>query len=153
MSVQDEPVVTRATLRIEYSDGQVRECDVPGPRRVRLNIAAPDLSPLDLDCSYRIMPVTQARRVEMSMDATPSVRRDRALITISEKPYILAPDLLPFLDWPLYFPDESVHCNNFPACTNENCRDPGYGPVYLASARRMTVREFLADVKAHAEEA
>jgi hypothetical protein len=63
----------------------------------------------------------------------------------------LAADLTPFLDWPLYFPDDSVHCDNFPACTNADCHEPAFGQVYLASHRRMTIREFLADIKAHAE--
>jgi hypothetical protein len=150
-----EPQVTRATLRIEYSDGQVREADVPEPRDVKLKITGPDLPPLfgDLDYSYRIPPVTQAWRVEMSMDATPS-RRDarRSLITVSEKAYVLDPALMPFLDWPLYFPDDSVQCNKFPECGNRFCRDPDEGQVYIVTGRRMTVREFLADVKKHAEE-
>lgn len=61
------------------------------------------------------------------------------------------PELAAYLDWPLYFPDDSVHCDKFPACPNRDCRDPESGQVYLASARRMTIREFLADIKAHAE--
>lgn len=69
MTMPIEPVVTRATLRVEYSDGQVRECDVPNPRKVELTIDTPELNPPlgDLDCSYRIAPVTQARRVEMTV--------------------------------------------------------------------------------------
>ena len=63
----------------------------------------------------------------------------------------LAADLTPFLDWPLYFPDDSVHCDAFPRCPNRDCCDPESGQVYIASARRMTVREFLADVRTHAE--
>lgn len=63
----------------------------------------------------------------------------------------LAADLTPFLDWPLYFPDESVSCHAFPACRHPDCNAAGWGPVAIASARRMTAREFLADIKAHAE--
>lgn len=63
----------------------------------------------------------------------------------------LDPELAAYLDWPLYFPDDSVHCNNFPACRHPWCNEPNYGQVYIASARRMTIREFLADVKVHAE--
>lgn len=69
-----------------------------------------------------------------------------------DEPAGLAADLTPFLDWPLYFPDEQgPHCDNHPACKHEDCNTPCYGPVYLHSARRMTIREFLADIKAHAE--
>jgi hypothetical protein len=64
----------------------------------------------------------------------------------------LDPDLVPYLDWPLYFPDDSVHCNKFPDCENKDCCDPESGRVFIASGRRLTVREFLADIKAHAEE-
>lgn len=64
----------------------------------------------------------------------------------------LDPELAAYLDWPLYFLDSSApYCNKFPACTNPECCDPCSGSVPIASARRMTVREFLADIKAHAE--
>jgi hypothetical protein len=62
----------------------------------------------------------------------------------------LPADLAAYLDWPLYFPDESVSCHNFPACKHPDCNNAGWGPVAIASARRMTVREFLADIRAHA---
>lgn len=153
----NELVVTRATLRIEYSDGQVRELDVPNPRDVRLEVTPPDMPPLEpIDPAYLIcMPLPATFwRVEMAMNATPSKEDpDRRLITTSGKPYLLDPGLAKYLDWPLYFPDDSVHCDKFPACQNRDCRDPESGQVYIASARRMTVREFLADVKAHAEDA
>lgn len=64
----------------------------------------------------------------------------------------LDPELAEYLDWPLYFPDDSVHCNKFPDCKNRFCTDPLSGQVYIASARRLTIREFLADIKAHAED-
>jgi hypothetical protein len=69
----------------------------------------------------------------------------------SADPAELDPALTAYLDWPLYFPDDSVHCDNFPACPNADCHEPAFGQVYLASHRRMTIREFLADIKAHAE--
>jgi hypothetical protein len=145
--VQDEPVIARATLRIEYSDGSVRECDVPEPRRVRLDIAAPDLSPFgDLDFSYRMPPPCQARRVEMSMDATPFGER-RNLITISEEPYILAPDLLPFLDWPASVEENEVWC------AKDGCALNGCGPEsrgWICSRYGLTARGLLAGIKAHA---
>lgn len=62
----------------------------------------------------------------------------------------LDPELAAYLDWPLYFLDESVQCNKFPGCTNADCGD-GDGPWYIPTGRRMTAREFLADIKAHAE--
>lgn len=78
----------------------------------------------------------------------------RALVDAAqaEAPGPLDPDLAAYLDWPLYFLDSSApYCNKFPACTNPECCDPCSGSVPIASARRMTVREFLADIKAHAE--
>lgn len=149
----NEPLVTRATLRIEYSDGQVRECDVPAPHSVRLNVISPDLPDIgDPGYLYQLPMPVQARRVEMSMEASRSLRGDSAQVMISEKPYVLDPVLAEFLDWPLYFPDDSVHCDKFPACKNRDCCDPESGRVFIASARRLTIREFLADIKQHAEE-
>ena len=150
------PVVTRATLRIEYSDGRVHELDVPEPLRAEVEVTSPELPALQpFDPAYLLsVPIPAAfRRVAMTMDATPSTRHaGRHLITVSEKPYVLDPALMPFLDWPLYFPDDSVHCDKFPACKNRWCRDEEWGQVYIASHRRLTVRDFLADIKAHAEE-
>ena len=59
----------------------------------------------------------------------------------------LDPELVRYLDYPLYFPDDSVHCDRTD-CPHELCREGS--PVYLASARRMSVREFLTDIRAHA---
>lgn len=66
---------------------------------------------------------------------------------VPEEPGELDPALVPYLDWPLYFPDDSVGCDK-PYCPHLDRDDEGY----LASARRLTVREFLADIKAHAED-
>lgn len=68
----------------------------------------------------------------------------------------LDPDLTPFLDWPLHFPPElgagwAVTCDNFPACKHGDCNSAGWGPVAIGSGGRMTIREFLADIKEHAE--
>ena len=151
MRGMDGPVVARATLRVEYSDGSVREFDVPEPRRVVFKVDPPDLSPFD-DFNACVPSLgSSSRHVEMSMDATPQPGRGGTMITVSVKPRVLDPDLIPFLDWPLYFPDDSVHCDKFPVCPNWDCCDPESGQVYIASARRMTIREFLADIKAHAE--
>jgi hypothetical protein len=152
----NEPAVTRATLRIEYSDGSVHELDVPNPLRAEVDVTSPELPALQpFDPAYLLsIPATAPFwRVAMTMDAAPSMKdASRRLITVSEKPYVLDPVLMPFLDWPLYFPDDSVHCNKFPDCKNKDCCDLESGQVYIASARRLTVREFLADIKAHAEE-
>lgn len=152
----NEPAVTRATMRIEYSDGRVHELDVPCPRDVQVEVTSPDLPPLlPADPPYLLSIPLPAPfwRIEMVMDATPSRRDpDRRLITVSEKPYVLDPSLAAFLDWPLYFPDESgPHCNNGQVCTNKDCVE-GFGPVTIHSHRRQTIREFLADLRKHAEE-
>jgi hypothetical protein len=148
----NEPAVTRATIRIEYSDGSVHELDVPNPLRAEVDVTSPELPALQpFDPAYlpSIPATAPFWRVAMSMDVTPFMKdASRRLITVSEKPYVLDPALAGYLDWPLYFPDESVFCNK-----------PGHdhGDIladipYLATARRMTIREFLADVKKHAEE-
>jgi hypothetical protein len=71
-----------------------------------------------------------------------------ASITFGPPGIMLAEDLTPFLDWPLYFPDDSVHCYK----PDHGC-DDRISPSFIASKRRMTPREFLADIKEHAEEA
>jgi hypothetical protein len=152
----DEPMVTRATIRIEYADGRVHELDVPNPRDAQVDVTSPELpglQPFNPAYLLSIPAPTPFWRVALTMDATPSMRdASRCLITAAEKPYVLDPALMPYLDWPLYFPDDSVHCNRFPHCKNRWCADPDEGAVYIASGRRLTVREFLADIKAHAED-
>jgi hypothetical protein len=64
----------------------------------------------------------------------------------------LAADLTPFLDWPLLFPQDPLCCNK----GDHECADWSAGlpkGFITAGWRRMTVREFLADIKAHAEQA
>jgi hypothetical protein len=73
----------------------------------------------------------------------------RSVVTARRPPpEPLDEDLVEYLDWPLYFPDDSVGCNQA-ACPHHDRDEEGY----IASGRRLTVREFLADIKAHAEEA
>lgn len=98
----------------------------------------------------------------IALPASQLIRLTGPIVTIGPAPVVdaatgktvepLADELAPFLDWPLYFPDDTVHCNHFPNCQNRFCKEPLSGQVYIASGRRMTVREFLADIKAHAEE-
>jgi hypothetical protein len=65
-----------------------------------------------------------------------------------EEPEPLDPALAAYLDYPLYFHDDGVSCNN-PGCP---CYVTGVGPYFIWTHRRQTVREFLAQVKKHAEE-
>jgi hypothetical protein len=62
------PVVSRATLRVEYSDGQVREFDVPRPRLVQFTVQQPDRWMPD-DYLFRIPPPSTTHRVEIILDA------------------------------------------------------------------------------------
>jgi hypothetical protein len=140
----DEPVIARATLRIEYADGRVQELDVLNPVKAQVEVTSPDLPPLPLFDPAHLhgIPAHAAFwSVQMTLDAAPSENR-RNLITRSENPYVLDPALMPYLDCPLYFPDMSVYCNN-PAHDS---------PYYIASQRRVTVRELLAMIRKHAEE-
>jgi hypothetical protein len=66
-----------------------------------------------------------------------------------DEPAPLDPALAAYLDYPLYFHDDGVSCNN-PECP---CYSTDVGPYFIWTRRRQTVREFLAQVKKHAEEA
>lgn len=64
-----------------------------------------------------------------------------------EQPESLAADLTPFLNWPLYF-TYGVHCDRRD-CVRGTC---GAAHSGMVTARDFgTVRELLADIKAHAE--
>ena len=65
------------------------------------------------------------------------------------EPEPLDPALAAYLDYPLYFHDDGVSCNN-QECP---CYGTDIGPYFIWKHRRQTVREFLAQVKKHAEEA
>lgn len=67
-----------------------------------------------------------------------------------QAPDPLDPSLLPYLDYPLYFRDDGGPFCHVAGCRHYDCSD-GWGDGSLHSSRRMTVREFLADVRAHAE--
>jgi hypothetical protein len=74
--------------------------------------------------------------------------RAPADIPADEEPAPLDPALAAYLDYPLYFHDDGVSCNK-PECP---CYGTGVGPYFIWTHRRQTVREFLAQVKKHAEE-
>lgn len=64
-----------------------------------------------------------------------------------KQPDPLDPELTAYLDYPLYFHDDGVSCNN----TECPCYPADNGPYFIWTHRRQTVREFLAQVKGHHE--
>lgn len=135
------PVITRATMRVEWSGGEVRTFDVPNPQRVNLYIAGPELEPVggDYRNPYRIPAPGLARHVEMSMDAELSRREN--VITISD-----GPD--PLLDWPVSIDLDEVWCAKAD-CALGTC---GSGHrSRICDLSEMTAGSLLAAVRKHAE--
>lgn len=61
----------------------------------------------------------------------------------------LDPELVPYLDYQLYFPDDTPACNRT-ECPDQWCQS---GPRELGNARRMSLRELLAVIRKHEQEA
>lgn len=75
-----EPNVSRILLRVEMSDGQVREFVARDPHRVELTIAHPDPFIPDVTASPVYITAGGAHRVEIALEAS---RSHRQPITIS----------------------------------------------------------------------
>jgi hypothetical protein len=76
-------VVSRATLRIEYLDGRVREFDVPTPRLVQFTIQQPDpWAPDDYLWCVPMAP-SSTHRVEIVLES--SLRGPAVTITDGQK--------------------------------------------------------------------
>lgn len=130
--------------------GKILDQDTAEPGLTIVMQRIPDDGPMVRDLYRWTQEITLGGLWLAAFTGTEAIPEPELLPPDPDGPGELDPDLAAYLDWPLYFPDESVRCNqgNCPGCKAH----PEWDDSFIAGHRRMTVREFLADVKAHAED-